>query len=922
MANSKTTKKALLSSALALTMCVAMLIATTFAWFTDTASTSVNKIQAGKLDVGLFYASGEDDSGNTTWENAEGKTLGWMQKTAADGKATMVTTDGKPLWEPGCTYTLPELKIVNNGDLELKYKIGITGIDGDAKLDEVIDWTMELGDVAEDKEALGKDHRLAAKPDSGESASTFTISGHMKEEAGNEYQGLSIDGISITVYATQATGEYDSKSNTYDEDAEYNLKSATIMGTDGVTTTLESGKTYNIGNAIVTVNGQDITYTNNNGEEKAQKVTITTESGNLTVNAEHDTVKHYGDASRVVINGVEEKSYHEFGKVDILEIAKGRVVVENGNNIAVLQVKPADNTTVPIVAVPQSVVLETKLQVENGKGVEVAVIDTGGEKIEAESFEIKKSGDKVNNEIPAELEKVLSKDGEGAVTLEEPKNYAAMIGTTPYETFAKAVNAVKANETIKLVDDATIDSSYSVNNRLYVDAQNVTIDLNNKTLTVPNYTLSLSGDDVTLKRGKVVASKEGSYAIVANGKNVIIDGVTIDGLSTTGGISVSGWDKRSSTTKTGVSATIKNCNITATNYYAVCAQDNAAATIENSTLTCESGYNFFWIENGKSSITYDSKNVTLVGNKPLYNDSDATYGAPVVKNLTVKDAEGNEKTVDAVAVSTYAHLKAALDADKSVMLADNIGLTGPITIGHTSTSDELIAVVGDGHKLDGSALTGNDVNNPRAINVYDGTNMTVILKDLTVVGPLSDCGSRGISTGDDKNTTLILDNCNVSAKKYAININKFDSGTTPTIIVRNTKIDNKTMQGYCAFQTNISGTKATFENCTLVGNNWWDNDGDNDFSTIVLYPAAKNSILTFKNCRIEANEKGEGKTPADETFLSVRAKYDENGTIKDSATGATVTFEGCRFFLNGRELTGDAIKNEMEVLNDTALTIE
>ena len=51
MTSSKSTKRALISSTLAILMCVAMLIGTTFAWFTDTASTGVNKIQAGNLKV-------------------------------------------------------------------------------------------------------------------------------------------------------------------------------------------------------------------------------------------------------------------------------------------------------------------------------------------------------------------------------------------------------------------------------------------------------------------------------------------------------------------------------------------------------------------------------------------------------------------------------------------------------------------------------------------------------------------------------------------------------------------------------------------------------------------------------------------------------------------------------------------------------
>ena len=56
MTSSKSTKRALLTSALALLMCVAMLVGATFAWFTDTASTGVNKIQAGNLDIKVEYA--------------------------------------------------------------------------------------------------------------------------------------------------------------------------------------------------------------------------------------------------------------------------------------------------------------------------------------------------------------------------------------------------------------------------------------------------------------------------------------------------------------------------------------------------------------------------------------------------------------------------------------------------------------------------------------------------------------------------------------------------------------------------------------------------------------------------------------------------------------------------------------------------
>ena len=41
----------------------------------------------------------------------------------------------------------------------------------------------------------------------------------MQETAGNEYQGLSINGIAITVFATQDTVESDSYGHDYDKDA-------------------------------------------------------------------------------------------------------------------------------------------------------------------------------------------------------------------------------------------------------------------------------------------------------------------------------------------------------------------------------------------------------------------------------------------------------------------------------------------------------------------------------------------------------------------------------------------------------------------------------------------------------------------------------------------------------------------------------
>ena len=210
MTNRKSTKRALLGSVVAMVLCLAMLVGATFAWFTDTASTGVNKIQAGNLDVVL-----EMQNADGKWVSAEGKTLDFVKAAGAENEAI--------LWEPGCTYTLPELRVVNNGNLALKYKVAITGINGSAKLNEAIEWT--IGDVA-----MGAEQHLAA----GES-NAFTIKGHMKESAGNEYMNESIDGIAITVVATQDTVESDSFDKDYDAGAEYPVVAVANVNTNGDT---------------------------------------------------------------------------------------------------------------------------------------------------------------------------------------------------------------------------------------------------------------------------------------------------------------------------------------------------------------------------------------------------------------------------------------------------------------------------------------------------------------------------------------------------------------------------------------------------------------------------------------------------------------------------------------------------------------
>lgn len=331
-------KRSLLVSAIALTLTAALLIGSTFAWFTSTASTGVNKIQAGNLDVVL-----EMSTDGTNWESAEGKTL------------TFKTTDNRAadqiLWEPGCTYELPQLRVANKGNLALKYKIQITGIQGDAKLNEVIDWT--INDAAIN---LAEGHLTA-----GQQGDAFTIKGHMKEKAGNEYQGLSIDGIGITVCATQDTVENDSFNNTYDEDAEYPISVTTgdelqtivssatapvnIVLANDITTnnfvipadkdvTLDlNGRTVKNAESHTILNQGHLTLTDSSADKSGQIISCKGKTAALRNGDNAVCVVEGGTISR---DGADGNTWHTVENFGTMTFNGGKVIANDGKSFAIV----------------------------------------------------------------------------------------------------------------------------------------------------------------------------------------------------------------------------------------------------------------------------------------------------------------------------------------------------------------------------------------------------------------------------------------------------------------------------------------------------------------------------------------------------------------------------------------------------------
>ncbi len=239
MTNTKATKRALGSSVLALFLCFAMLLGTTFAWFTDSVTSANNVITAGNLDVELEY-----------WKDGE-----WHD--VKDASDILTNT----LWEPG-TIEVAYLRVANAGSLAFKYQLGINivsetagvnkagdifllsnyimfgvveGVKVDANKTPATYGTREdaVGAVKEAKKisiGYSKSNTLYSKnniPDDVEKATSeeyIALVVYMPETVGNEANAQSTDtrptiNLGINVFATQTSFESDSFNANYDKEA-------------------------------------------------------------------------------------------------------------------------------------------------------------------------------------------------------------------------------------------------------------------------------------------------------------------------------------------------------------------------------------------------------------------------------------------------------------------------------------------------------------------------------------------------------------------------------------------------------------------------------------------------------------------------------------------------------------------------------
>ncbi len=220
MTNSKLTKRSLLASSISLLLCFTMLLGTTFAWFTDSATSVGNKIMAGNLNVELYMHDGTDYVNIS--ENKD-------PIFGSYGSSVAQNVNIDTLWEPGKTQ-VAYLKIANEGNLALKYQVALNTINpADGKdLYKVMQyqiapdaqplsatWTAGAGINVTPGTAIVADEYVPMQPND---AHYFALLVHMDENAGNDYMNGKVE-FDISVIATQLNAESDSFGTDYDKNA-------------------------------------------------------------------------------------------------------------------------------------------------------------------------------------------------------------------------------------------------------------------------------------------------------------------------------------------------------------------------------------------------------------------------------------------------------------------------------------------------------------------------------------------------------------------------------------------------------------------------------------------------------------------------------------------------------------------------------
>ena len=800
MANKKQTRRALFMSVISLVLCMAMLVGTTFAWFTDTVESGRNVITAGNLDIKLSTDAGEVNGESVLFKNIDGDK-----------------------WEPG-VVAYENFTVENVGNLALKYNMNLTvleetttevegviyklgdaikvGIvegsvsgDRDAVVAAVQNWTT-LSDFVLDKnnvkmEAGAEAHEFAVvlywQPDvdynDGNFDNIFNLNNLRSEE-----EALKLE-IGVNLYATQVEAESDSFGDDYDANAKYSDSDTITVNADGSITLVAGG---------VTVEAPAGAF--NKGDEVKIKVktakTLADVSSAGAAVASIDVV--------MIVNGVETSADLEDSYYTVTyNISKGLDSVD------------VDYTGTDGKAEPENVEYDAESgeltfqtnhfseYVITGKAYGYNVENDTAYATAADAAQAALTGDAV---IPVEdLSTVCATLSSSADRNEfKKKNGIAVYGNNYYLTVSEVADAFNTARTLKILRDFNLSQTLTLN-----AGNTLTLDLNGHTISgmlsgTGNQDLVLVKGNLTVTNGTMemtVTQNQGWNAmsaifdVTAGGVLNVEDAniINLGGTDMAFCVHLNNWGE--------VTLNADNVNFESS-YIAVrvfnSGNDMNNVTIKKSTLTAKYCY---WVHNytladfgsqEKADAQKALLNENILNNGNIFNNSGKAPLLYGFNDSIYMDANGN------VVVDDQKALIVALENGQSVLLYNDIKIE-PASLSNAYGATGLNVkngqtIDGNGHTLD---IKGAGGTWDSGINTTGG-----LIQNITVTGSF-----RGIFINHNSTYSepVVLKNVIIDGTTYTVSC---DQGMN-----QNLEAYNSTFNGWTSYAATIGTVK--FDGCSF-----------------------------------------------------------------------------------------------------------
>lgn len=879
MANKKVSRRALFTSIMSLILCCAMLMGTTFAWFTDSVTSGNNKIQAGNLDVELYHSNKQ------------------VQDKAVDADTTLF--DDVTYWEPGAV-AYENFVVENKGNLALKYQLSINiskeSVVNGHRLSEALRVAVVEGGFTggrEDAQQLENLESLESFVLSGalkgdakskvygvvvyweptENDNNFNMKDAAKNEDGSAVEPLTLD-LGVHLYATQEMHEYDSFGNDYDESA--SMKSAA----------------NDDGSAILTAASAPSADTNETTVEapagafdSGAEVEIVIDSKNTLFNVSSEGAVVASLDVTLLVDGKERSEELTEGKVYTVKtyISKGL----NGVQVSYTGTDGKDQPTFVSYDAETGLLVFTTNHFSEYAVFATACGYTGdtayGTVQEAADAIASGTTVKVADSDKQNVLEALPADKQNEFKQE---NAAAKVGNSTYFlSFAEAMNhAVKTSgATVTLLADTTMDAD----NTITIPSGVITnLDLNNHTLSgvadgTGNREMFLVKGTLNVKNGTInmsVTQNQGWSAMstifdITAGGAVKVENATIKNLGGTDMNFAAHLNNWGTATLNVIDSTLEAGYIAVRVFNS--GNDMNNVTIKDSVLNgkfCLWVHNYTLADFGTAEKVEDHKallNFKIYDNGNTFNN---TGKAPVLYGFTDAvyfDANGQLVASDAASLTA-----AMAEGGTVVLTADitdapvattapygnyyGIAQNGGVLDGNGKTLDFEVGLADDKGKCDnyGIMTSGGTIKNVTITGVFRG---------IMIMNPTEDVYIDNVTIGDD-------DVC------YAINTGE-GNGEHSLFVT------NSTIMGWSSYGTAIKAVN--FEGCTFAQGKYYP-----DVSGRLVKPYVD---TVFENC--EFNSK----------FYIDLSQLGKDGDSNVLNPSAKITLKNCT--VNGVKLTAENWKD-------------